>query len=502
MSIPNSKIQNENKEPLSEKREEKALRKFKQALRDLILLLRQSADVETVSLYWINHDRRQFVLETKDTSCSNTIFQDRISFEDSFLNDYKSIKESKSLEVGKQISELDLKHYYNKVPVRFIRLIPFINNGSTVALTVLESSNRETLDNVDAAVSAYIDAMSNLLHTFMELNDLYEQQKEWVDYEKSLETLDSRLNNIELLTRVINEMQQYVPGGGVTVLAHGMGSWCTIQNSLEAQNAPPIGLRLEENTIVSDALESGEPFFTIHFNSNPKRISMREPLSNGASLAIPLMLQDRRQIVIVAYDENPLIFKESNKHKLLNYARIAALKLAGSYNSSKNLEDVFTNSYEAFIPELMEQTVDAELERTQKGQNAYTWFGFVTVANLSSIRTRLRLDELKQMQKDIIHRINPSNFGISGIIGYHSDYVYSFIIQGNNNELLDQWIHDLNKKFSEPYLTNADQQIKIDITVGYLMVTEDKEDVHQIIQEAKAALSAAVKANKNAALGS
>jgi hypothetical protein len=352
-----------NEELLIEKQEEKALRRFKQALKDLIILLRQSVGFETVSLYWINHDRRQFVLETKDTNCSNTMFQDRVSFENSFLNEYKSITDPLTLQVGKHVSEVDLKHYYNDVPIGYIHLLPFINNNETVAITVLESKAGNLSEEKEMAIEAYTNALGNMLQTFMQLNDLSEQQKEWISYEESVESLGSRLNNTQLLKRVINEMQKYLPKGGVSVIAHGMGKWSNIMNATGAFKAPTVGMQLEDNTIVHQALESGQPVFAIHFNSNPKRISGREPLSKGASLAIPLLLRDRRHFVIIVYDENPLVFKESNKHKLINLARITALKIASSYNPSHLLEDLITNEYEAFIPELFEEILDIELKQ-------------------------------------------------------------------------------------------------------------------------------------------
>ena len=486
-----------NEEVLIEKQEEKALRRFKQALNDLIILLRQSVGFETVSLYWINQDRRQFVLETKDTNCLNTIFQDRVSFENSFLDEYKSITEPITLQVGKHVSEVDLKHYYNNVPIRYIHLLPFINNNETVAITVLESKVGNISEEKDMAIEAYTNALGNMLHTFMQLSDLSEQQKEWITYEESVESLGSRLNNTQLLKRVINEMQKYLPKGGVSIIAHGMGKWSNIMNTAGAYNAPAIGMQLEENTIVHQALESGQPVFTIHFNSNPKRISAREPLSNGASLAIPLLLKDRRHFVILVYDENPLVFKESNKHKLINLARVAALKIATSYSPSHLLEDLITNEYEAFIPELFEEIIETELKQKTYRNNINTWYGFVTISNLSSIRTRLRLEELKKLQKDLVKELNPSNYGLSGLIGFHSDYVYSFIMQGEDENLVEEWAASLKEKYAEPYETENKQAVQISLSFGYTCLHDDMKDVQQVQREAKSALSSAVKNEDN-----
>ena len=84
---------------------------------------------------------------------------------------------------------------------------------------------------------------------------------------------------------------------------------------------------MEDKSVAYDAVEKGFPVFNIHFNNNPKFISSKESRTEGASYSIPLMVHDRRQAVIVAYDLDPLSFKESTKHKLANLARIASLAI-------------------------------------------------------------------------------------------------------------------------------------------------------------------------------
>ncbi len=113
----------------------------KHVLKNLIFLLRSASEMETVYMYWVNRSRRQFVLETKSTALENVMFKDRLQFEEHFLNEYKDITEPKAVEVGEKLREESLKHYYNEVPVRNVTMLPFVNNGETVAMTVLESKN-------------------------------------------------------------------------------------------------------------------------------------------------------------------------------------------------------------------------------------------------------------------------------------------------------------------------------------------------------------------------
>lgn len=482
------------KDPLAEKREQDALRKFKYVLQDLVVLLRQSTKSDTVLLYWVNKEREQFVLESKSTIWSNTIFQDRIAFDNIYLKDYKDITEPIQLEVGRHVTEEELIHYYKSVPIKFITLLPFINNGETVALTMMESKTGTMNEEEEEATIGYMNALGNLLHTFLELSDLSDNQNQWIQYEETLDNITDRLSNVQVLRKTIENMQEYLPNGGVSVVSRSMDSWNAIWNSSLAVNNPSLGLSLEENTIAYDALQTGKPVFTIHFNGNPKRISAKETLSNGASLAIPMLLKDRRHAVIVVYDENPLVFKESNKHKLINLVRLAALRIDAGFDSPGTEGELMANEYGAYKMEYWEEAVKIEIERIKSAKKGlFTWFGMVTLADLSAIRTRFRLEELMQLQRRLVKQLNPANYGISGFIGHYSDYIYSFMIQSENKNAVSEWVSGLKNYFDKPYVSESGQEAKLQVQVGYTTLDEKVKDVQQAIREAKEAVSRVVK---------
>ncbi|MEX0928575.1 MAG: GAF domain-containing protein [Balneolales bacterium] len=474
------------------KREQGAERKFKQLVHDLTVLLRHSTDVETVMLYWINKEREYFVLETKTTRCRHTMFQDRVAFSDLYLNDYKNIKEPVQLEVGNHVNGDKLTHYFNEVPVRYLNLLPFNNNGETIALTVMESKNGSFGSGQEEAMAVYMNALGNLLQTYLELNDLADNQNQWIDYELKLKNMYERLDGISLMDRTVNEMQDLVGKGGVSLLCRGMNDWHNVLSSRTGINLPPIGLKVEENTIAWDALSRGEPVHSIHFNANPKRISPREPMSRGASLAIPILVEDRRQAVILINAENPLVFSEATKHKMINLSRIASLRLAALLKSEDMGADFMVNEYSAFKPELLEKTIDSELHRCATFPDAKIWLGFITIANLSALRTKLRLEELKSMQKYLISGLNPQKSGINGYLAGHSDYVYAFIMQSDGEEPVSTWLNHIQHEFKEP-VTLGENRVRIEFISGFTALTASMKNSYQALREAKASLAAAMK---------
>src|SRR5699024_2099984 len=205
--------------------------------------------------------------------------------------------------------------------------------------------------------------------------------------------------------------------------------WKPVLSAQKAIKPVSLGLPVEERTIAGDAIENEAAEFAIHFNGNPKRISPREQAAEGATLAIPFVVNNQIVALILITDENPLVFKESVKHKLKNLVRLTALEMQIRLNkSAEGL--ILTNEYDAVIPDIWERTVDTEIQRLKEKRSEYiTWAGFVTLSELSKIRTQLRVEELRHMQKDIIRAINPANHGVPGFVGFHADYQYFILLQ-------------------------------------------------------------------------
>ncbi|HKI44203.1 MAG TPA: hypothetical protein VKA08_02610 [Balneolales bacterium] len=473
--------------------EESALRKFKNVLKDVVRLLRQASGADTINLYWINKDRKQLVQETYATIWENTTFRDRMAFNESYLGRYRDITEPVILEINKDIPQEALVHYYDQVPIHFCYLIPFTNNEETVALTVLEFSEKPADASFAEALDAYTQALRNLLQTFLELNELMDTQSEWTRYEEMLERLDRRHASIKLVERLTYQLQALVPKGGVTLLCQGMGHWSTVLNAAESVKPLPIGVALEENSIVHQALVSGKPEFSIHFNGNPKRVSSREEISRGASIAVPVLVNERRQMVALIYHDNPLIFSEAVKHKVINLVRVVALRLATEWKTSSPDQRLFSNEYDAFEYDLWETVLRTEMKRLVLEPDMTTWFGFLTIKDLSKIRTRLRLEELRKLQQDTVRLADPSAHNFTGILGFYADYVYAFVLQGTGENQVEEWARSVKRKLEEPYKFGDGKQINLSVQIGYTVVKNPGLETDEIIAQAKGALSDVVK---------
>lgn len=483
-------------ELMGQKRQDKALREFKEVLEDLVLMLRKSTGVETICLYWINRARRQFVMETNVTSLSQVVFQDRVGFDDHFLNEYKDLRQPLGLKIGSDISARVIAHYYDDdLPVEHLTLLPFTNNEETVAITVLESKNEIHSEEQTEVIRAYINALGNVLNTYLEISDLYESQGEWITYEESLAFLNKPGHSVGLISAMLETMQNLVEEGSVSFIASSMGTWVNTLNSSSARHMLQLGLPMEKRTVAWDALKNGEAEFAIHFNKNPKRLSPRELYSGGATLAIPMMMNDHRKGLVLVYEQNPLVFKESTKHKLSNIVRLTSLKIENRL-TRKDDGRLLTNEYDAFIPDLWEAAIDGEIDRLINGNAEYTtWVGLITPKNISEIRTKFRLEELKMMQKDLVKTFNPGRFGIPGFVGFHADYLYLVVLQSKDANAVDHWKEELIDEFSSPVELTNGKEIFTGLNITTVALSEQSEDSYQVISELRRRLSESAKSS-------
>ncbi len=473
-------------DPFADKREEKALRNFKKVLREMLRMLMRSTNSLTVSLHWVNLQRQQFVLESYQTTLSNTTFQDRVDFADSYLNAFKETKEPQKLIVGKDVATEALSHYYKEVPITFVYVLPFINNKETVGLTVLESNQADLSVEESDAIEAYQHALGHLLYTFIELSDLAKDEAQWYRYEEVLESIGSREDPAMLMDHILVQLQSFLSKGSVSLVCRTAGEWKVVLNSVYSLNPPRIGTIVHEQSLTHAALRTGTPQFAIHFNHTPRRVSQSEPPANGATIVIPLLMSDRRQAVFVINDENPLVFKESVKHKMTNMVRVLGLKMTVGHPIQRLDQDLFSNELGVLQSNMLERMVHRQIQRSALFPEMYTWVCMFTFDEVNSIRTRHGLDILKHLQRQIVKRVSEERGQISSVVTFHADYIYVAVIQSDHDNGLEMWKRHLNAE--HPYAC-ADEYIKLNFRTAEVSVDRSYPDANELLQRVKRAFS-------------
>jgi hypothetical protein len=478
-----------------DRREKEALQRFKFAVKDLISLFRHSMKADTVYMCWVNRNRNQFVFESVSTQHENTIFEDRLPFDRHFLEAYRDMNRIVELVVGTDIEPGELSHYYESVPVSHITLIPFVSKGETVAITVVETRGPANDPVSLEATDSFIGALSNLLFTYLDLSDMSDREKEWEKYEEQLDLINDRQERVQMVEQLARLLLEQVPGGIVHVVARGMGTWNHIFSTGECPTRPSAGMQIEEKSMAWLALESGKPEFAIHFNGTPRRLNQFEPLATGASLAIPLLVHDRRQVVMVVNHANPLLFKDSCKHRLINLVRVASLRLQSGRVRISVDDDLLSNDFSAYRLEVIEKAIDIELERIKNVDGYHTWVGFATPDNLAGLRTKYRLESLRELQELSVHRLNPNAHGAKGLVGLYTEYLYLVFIQDRREDALKRFEQSLKAAAGTPVIPEGAEPARLVFQAGFVKLNASFKDSYEVIKASKEVLNDKIRAN-------
>lgn len=413
------------------KSEDAALRHYKSVVKEVLALFRKAIGANTVSLHWVNRSRKQFVLESVVSDVQHTRFADRVAMSDSYLNGFDLLKRPVTLEVGKDVAPAALTHYLHACPVSHITIQPLEYHRDVVALAVIESTSNSILTDSKSEFSSFTAAMGHLLYTFLELSERTNDEQQWTDYDAMLQKAVGRGDEIAVLERLMDHASSLVPTGSVSLLARANATWQVVLNHPGVDFTPPVGLAVEEQSLVFQALKTGQPEFATHLGGSPKRVNSAEPLLKGASLAIPLLLHDRRQAVLLVSDENLLFFRESNRHKLTNLVRVASLRLASGTTKHNSGADFLSAETGTLHADVFDSALRREVKRTSPV------VAMVTVKQVPTLRSRLRMEELKEVQHLIGDLLAPNRHGLSGLVGVHSDFVFTVLLHGDETVQAD-----------------------------------------------------------------
>lgn len=478
--------------------EDKALANFKDAIAHLLVMLRSALRADTAYMYWVNESRQQFVLETSDTDMEEVAFEDRVSFENHFLLDWKDLQEPQMLEVGTSVVIGDLRHHVKAYAARNLLVVPFVNAGQTVALITAEYKLHSNLnEEKQRIIEAFQLSLHNILSTYLNLSSMIQEESRWTDFEQRLTGFSDHLSLHNLLLRVLEYCAELLPNGGAMLVSFGMGGWHVVLGDSAGAHRLPLGMQVSDQSQAGQALKLGKTQFTPHFNGNPKILHPTEPRIEGASMAIPLQIHGRRQGVVLAWDENPNAFRESVKHMLQSLVRIGGLQLSSAeYNIAQD-RPFLVAECGAYTRELLEQMLNCQITLASRGaaiQNA--WLVFFSPQDYQRLRTRYRLERLRRLQQKMASDLNPNHSGLPGLVCYYTESLFIVYVEAEEEQMLHNWLINVKETAVKKAKTGTSYIEGVDFIVGrHGIEWETYNDAHDLIQRAKTTLNKSVKEN-------
>jgi hypothetical protein len=119
----------------------------------------------------------------------------------------------------------------------------------------------------------------------------------------------------------------------------------------------------------------------------------------------------------------------------------------------------------------------------------------ITIGNVNDLRTRYRLEDLTQLQQKVLAGIRPQHYGIPGIIGQYSDYVYTFLLQSTDESAFLSWTGRIREAFRQPVPLSMKNGEIVELNTGVTRLN-GKAEPDAILRVIKKAMNDAVKQQK------
>ena len=123
----------------------------------------------------------------------------------------------------------------------------------------------------------------------------------------------------------------------------------------------------------------------------------------------------------------------------------------------------------------------------------------IGIENLSELRSRFRLEDLKKLQRLMVKALNPSRLGLNGLIGFYSDYVYSYVMMSSDKEQHDEWLDTIKQDLKDKLDLGDGRKVEVHINYGSKQAENGSGDLNELWKEVKQSLSSAMR-NENATI--
>lgn len=468
-------------------REEAILQQFRSILSDLVRMLRHSTGAKTIALHWVNRQREIFVPEAYSSARTDVVFKDRIPFDETYLHKFKDQTESVWLKIGDALQSDQITHYYDRsyTPSGYVYIQPFQTNNETIALTVIECDHSEWDSSSSESISAFSASLDNLLHTYLELSNLLEAQKGWLDYEKAIDDLLRQREPSLILWEMARLAQRIIPGSEVSLCVKEFNDWKLIGTLGQAFVLP--GTRVNQPSLVHEAITSDTSKFSIHINGSPHRVTTSEISPRGASIAIPIKTPHNTLAILLVNHSDALSFNDANRHQLLNMVRLVGLKLELMHKNIKS--DLIHAQNGSLKSEFADHVIEHELVMLRSSNDSkpsyHVWLGYASLVDYNGIRTKLSTDQLKKVHQDILHLMSAPDPGTECLTIFHTDHIYGFMVYADQEDEIQKWGTSLNKRLHSQLHWDIPETASLHLSAVHLQPTyADAFSVHERARKA------------------
>lgn len=423
---------------------EEVVNDFKSLTRQLIHMIREAVQADTAIMYWVNHSRKQLVLAGSSTQHMNTLFQDRIGFDDHFLKAYLHMQSSALLQVERDISSMELDHYFNGIPIDYIALFPLRTQGETIAILQVEFAHKPDLKNLERT-EQHLKTYSRVLNNYMQLTELQRDEEGWREHDRALDKLAELQDVHDLTHQAIELIAQASEATEVLYFSQHNLEWtCVDHLSKASERVNLIGALPSEDSFSYEIIQEGSERLTVQSDQKPRLVHVRENFTNQSCLGLPVKLRGRHQGAFLVVDPNPYLLNDIKRHKLRDIVRTLELRLQIALKDI--YEPYLCNSHQLIHDHWVEKLAYHRLSQLEDALLV-----MISLKNISHFRVNQNASVIENFRRDIIRSLMPFSLGLSGLATEHADFVYEIVLAGCPDSSFEGWSQKLRDKLQQVF---------------------------------------------------
>nr|BCX01928.1 MAG: hypothetical protein KatS3mg041_1974 [Bacteroidota bacterium] len=456
-------------------------------------LLSELFNGHSVLLYWINKDKKQFVLEAYVTCSRHFLLGERMAWDAVFLNTYRDSRSPRVLRVGQEVLESQLYYYVspplNPDRVQSLLLVPVpFDKPEPVALLVLDS--REQLILTPERKRLLEQFQKVFRHTLQAYGDYFElkhQEKAWTALLEAQEALSACLRIPDLWDRLVYSGQQ-LSGASLIALLQQVPPLRLVRQRADYP-LWTLGRQADSDSLVARVFR-GQVHY--HYESD---LASREgailyraepPLQQGSLLLLPLRHDPYQWGVLLAYHPLREYFTPVRRFLLAELVRFASLMLALIVRGRGEMEFAraqFDSDTGFFSPEGFMALARSELSAPASSRGLL----LLQPDTRERLQVRYAQEELAGLLRSWIRPLEYE--GLPALAwGWVGQYELAAICVDTGQRDVTDWTQQLVQKLSSNSFSTDGRQVSWS---GGLVWAEEKLSVEQLLSRARSALAEA-----------
>jgi diguanylate cyclase (GGDEF)-like protein len=460
----------------------------------------------TVTLFWINREKQQLVLESCVSDSKKFITNRRIPIGSDLISQIALTGKPQIVNYINALSQSDILPYYEgQEPVKTCVGVPIFFSGTLkdpVAVLILDCLEADAYGNESIASLAQVTKLiSTLIHSYTSKYDLLLDSEVLRSITRVREQLSIDFGAHSITRSLAEEVSRLVPWDYVAVVLFddNRKSW-NVHHLINRMNDPYVSLQCEvdsQQSLIAGVIHSGVPQIidNIETVTNPRFYQAERCESKGSLLIIPLNSLSRCYGALLVESKDPKTYSEADVKLVQKLTEISSwaleiLNLTDVMNNFVSLDETTGVSTRKYFMERLQE----EVQRANDF-NADISLAMISIDKMEDLIGRYGKEAFGFVLQNI-GRMIKSSIRSYDVIGRFDFNCFIVLLVNTTSNEASLWAEKIRKNVASNIINIDNKSFSVTISIGVAGAVEETSDV-ELLENADRVVRKAVEAGGN-----